>query len=119
MGRISKRSHGHGSALSEETEGRKRYKVGIYARLSSDQDRKKNESIEVQIEIAERYVKQWNQSQQDKMEIVERYVDLGKTGTNFERDAFKQLMQDIRLGDINCVIVKDECVILELNAESP
>lgn len=107
MGRISKRSHGRGSALSEGTEERKRYKVGIYARLSSDQDRKKNESIEVQVEIAERYVKQWNQSQQDKMEIVERYMDLGKTGTNFERDAFKQLMQDIRLGDINCVIVKD------------
>ncbi len=35
------------------------------------------------------------------------YIDLGKTGTNFNRDAFGRLMQEIRLGEINCVIVKD------------
>ena len=32
---------------------------------------------------------------------------MGKTGTNFDREDFKRLMQDVRLGDINCVIVKD------------
>ncbi len=111
MGRISKRSYG--SILSggaEETghlKSVRHYKAGIYARLSSDQDMKKNESIEVQIEIARKFVEQWNMNHQDKMEVVQCYMDLGKTGTNFERDAFKQLMQDIRLGDINCVIVKD------------
>jgi len=35
------------------------------------------------------------------------YIDLGKTGSNFNRDGFIRLMQDIRLGNINCVIVKD------------
>ncbi len=109
MGRVSKRSHSHAGSFSTraETLSVKYYKAGIYARLSSDQDKKKNESIEVQIEIAEKFVAQWNQNHQNKIEIIQRYVDLGKTGTNFERDAFKQLMQDIRLGDINCVIVKD------------
>ena len=106
MGRISKRTHAPGSA-GTAAQGIKRYKAGIYARLSSDQDMKKNESAEVQIEIAEKYVEDWNRNHRNKIEIVGRYTDLGKTGTNFDRDAFKQLMQDVRLGDINCVIVKD------------
>lgn len=110
MGRISKRTHALGSAgtaAQGKQQGIKRYKAGIYARLSSDQDMKKNESAEVQIEIAEKYVEDWNRNHRNKIEIVGRYTDLGKTGTNFDRDAFKQLMQDVRLGDINCVIVKD------------
>ena len=114
MGRTSKRTHAHGSAVAaaqgtgqEKQQGIRLYKAGIYARLSSDQDMKKNESAEVQIEIAEKYVEDWNRRHRDKIEVVGRYTDLGKTGTNFDRDAFKQLMQDVRLGDINCVIVKD------------
>lgn len=114
MGRTSKRIHVSEAAKTAaqingqgKQKGMKYYKAGIYARLSSDQDLKKNESVEVQIEIAEKYVEDWNHRHKDKIEIVNRYTDLGKTGTNFDRDAFNELMQDIRLGDINCVIVKD------------
>ncbi len=107
MGRISKRIHVSADAGQEKTQGAKYYKAGLYARLSSDQDLKKNESVETQIHIAEKYIEDWNQHHRDKIEITGRYVDLGKTGTNFERDAFKKLMQDVRLGDINCVVVKD------------
>ena len=107
MGRISKRVHVPGGAGQGKIQGAKYYKAGLYARLSSDQDLKKNESVETQIHIAEKYVEDWNRHHRDRIEIVGRYVDLGKTGTNFERDAFKRLMQDIRLGDINCVVVKD------------
>ena len=39
--------------------------------------------------------------------MADCYIDLGKTGTNFNRDSFQRLMQDVRMGDINCVIVKD------------
>ena len=117
MGRISKR----GAALQknaeqhvEENRGRRRYKAGIYARLSSDQDKKacrqalKNESVETQIEIAKKFVEEYNEKAANEvMDIVECYTDLGKTGSNFEREGFLRLLQDIRLGDINCVIVKD------------
>lgn len=109
MGRTSKRirTAGTGQIVQACQQEKLYYKAGIYARLSVDQDLKKNESVENQILIAESYVADWNRRYQDRIEIVGRYTDLGKTGTNFERDAFKRLMQDVRLGDINCVIVKD------------
>ena len=110
MGRTSKRTRAAASAESMVPgtgQGIKYYKAGIYARLSSDQDLKKNESVETQIEIAKSYVEDWNRHHGDRIEIVGEYADLGKTGTNFDRDEFKRLMQDIRLGDINCVIVKE------------
>ena len=37
----------------------------------------------------------------------------------FERPAVQNLLDQIREGKINCIVVKDDCVILELNAESP
>ena len=120
MARTSKRIHASGSAKNTapgtgqgKAQGTKYYKAGIYARLSSDQGSKacgqalKNESVETQVEIAKSYVADWNRHHGDKIEIVGQYADLGKTGTNFDREDFKRLMQDVRLGDINCVIVKD------------
>lgn len=34
-------------------------------------------------------------------------IDLGRTGTNFRRDGFEHMMEDIRRKKINCVVVKD------------
>lgn len=109
MGRRSKRlqvpaGSSVGNSLCPKTV---RYKAGIYARLSSDQDLRKNESIDVQIEIAKKFAEEWNGSHTDRIEVIHCYTDLGRTGTNFDRDGFKRLMQDVRMGDINCVIVKD------------
>lgn len=84
------------------------YRVGIYARLSADHDERKKESVEVQIAIAGKYVEEFNMEHtEEKMDIMDCYTDLGKTGSNFEREGFLRLLQDIRLGRINCVIVKD------------
>ena len=35
------------------------------------------------------------------------YSDLGKTGTNFDRPGFERMMNDVREGKINCILVKD------------
>ena len=104
MGRVSKRTSAPAVAVKE---AKICYKAGIYARLSSDQDKKKNESVEVQVKIAEKYIEDFNREGTERIEIVDRYVDLGKTGSNFNRDEFQRLMQDIRLGSIDCVVVKD------------
>lgn len=112
MGRVSKRTFAPAVAVKE---AKACYRAGIYARLSSDQDKKplkghkgsKNESVEVQVKIAEKYIEALNREGTGRIEIIDRYIDLGKTGSNFERDEFQRLMQDIRLGDIDCVVVKD------------
>lgn len=109
MARTSKRLRA-GKNVKENSASvhiKKYVKAGIYARLSSDQDKGKNESIDIQIDMAKKFVDEWNACHNEKIEVVECYRDLGKTGTNFNRDEFKRLMQDVRLGEINCVIVKD------------
>ena len=106
MGRVSKRKAVEKQFVVNSSV--RRYRAGIYVRLSSDQDIKKNESVEVQIEIARKFVEEFNQKNTGEViDVVECYTDLGKTGSNFEREGFQRLLQEIRLGEINCVIVKD------------
>lgn len=78
------------------------FHVGIYARLSVEGTERKNESIDTQIAIAKQYLKE-----HPEMEFYDCYIDLGKTGTNFKREGFEHLMQDVRKKRINCIIVKD------------
>lgn len=78
------------------------YSVGIYARLSVDGTDRKNESIDNQIEQCRAFVR----SHED-MELFGCYSDLGKTGTNFQRDDFERLMADVRMRKVDCIVVKD------------
>ena len=111
MGRIPKRKAagetGMPGAAGRGKKNGKKYRAGVYARLSSDNDTDKNESIDVQFGIVRNFVEEFNRKQDGHIEIADYYSDLGKTGSNFKRDGFLHMMQDIRLGEINCVIVKD------------
>lgn len=100
MARTSKKQQGTNSVIAKKTG--KIYSVGIYARLSVDGSERKNESIETQIEIAKAFI-----GQQNDMVIVDCYTDIGKTGTNFEREGFERMMRDVRMRRIDCIIVKD------------
>lgn len=83
-------------------ENGKVYLAGIYARLSVEHQDEKSESIQNQIEIAKAFLK----GHQDIL-LYGCYSDLGRTGTNFQREGFNRLMTDVRLQKINCIIVKD------------
>ncbi len=80
------------------------FQTGIYARKSVDEEKKGNgnESILTQVSMLERYVETHAEFQ-----LVDRYVDNGTTGTNFDRPEFNRLMNEVRAGRINCIIVKD------------
>lgn len=80
----------------------RRFHVGVYARLSVEGSERKNESIDTQIAMAKQYLKE-----HPEMELYDCYTDLGRTGTNFKREGFERMMQDVRKKRIDCVIVKD------------
>lgn len=85
------------------------YKAAIYARLSVEHDGKKAESIENQEALIRKYIQEYNakEDRTDELVVYDVYSDLGKTGTNFERAGFERMIQDIREGKVNCVLVKD------------
>lgn len=78
------------------------WNAGIYARLSVDKNDQKNVSIDIQMMIAKEYI-----SKSDNIQLIGCYTDLGRSGTNFEREGFEQMMADVRQHKINCIIVKD------------
>lgn len=43
----------------------------------------------------------------DDLIVYDTYIDDGFTGTDFNRPSFQRLLEDMRSGNINCVIVKD------------
>lgn len=82
------------------------YHAGIYLRLSRDDasaGRKlESDSISSQRELCRAFVR----SRKD-MEIYDIYVDDGYSGVSFERPGFIRMMEDVRAGRVDCIIVKD------------
>ncbi len=79
------------------------YKAGLYARLSeeSEADRERA-TIETQMDLLRRFV-----SDSDDIVVEREYFDISYSGTNFNRPGFEEMVQDMRKGIINCIIVKD------------
>lgn len=80
----------------------KTFRAGLYARLSVEINERPSNSIQTQLDIMHGYVN-------SHPEIIEafEYADSGFSGTNFERPNFNRLMDDVRAGKINCILVKD------------
>lgn len=82
------------------------YNVAVYLRLSRDDEpyggSAESNSIRSQRDMIRSYIRE-----QDDMEIYDIYVDDGWSGANFDRPSFKRMMEDIRAGHVDCVIVKD------------
>ena len=46
------------------------------------------------------------QTKKKDIRIVKEYVDDGYSGSNFDRPSFQTMMEDIKRGVIDCVVVK-------------
>lgn len=79
--------------------------TGLYIRLSQMDDymkkRFESESVESQRMILRDYAEEHN------FNVVKEYVDDGYSGTNFDRPAFKEMMEDLNNNVINTIMVKD------------
>lgn len=84
------------------------FQAAVYSRLSredgdvSDASKAESNSISNQKELIRNFLK----DKQD-IQVVSERTDDGFSGVNFERPAFQLMLEDIRQGKVNCVIVKD------------
>lgn len=95
MARISRKSE-------KQPDSTLNYNVGIYARLSIEDNITGGDSIENQITLLKNYLEN-----NEQLSLVKTYIDNGFSGTNFDRDAFNGLIQDVKKGIINTIVVKD------------
>ena len=79
------------------------YSTAAYVRLSME-DSGKIDGYSLQNQEA--LLMEFINSHSD-LHLHKMYVDNGFTGTQFERPAFEEMMQDMRDGIINCIVVKD------------
>lgn len=81
----------------------KNYKAIEYVRLSYTDDKtNESDSVANQKTLIENFVKA-----SEDIEVVSVKVDDGFSGVLFDRPAFQEMMDEIKAGNANCVIVKD------------
>lgn len=80
------------------------YQTVGYARLSvaETRDRKDGEALQNQKVLLRDYIQKT-----PDLRLVDICEDNGQTGTNFQRAGFEQMMELIRSGKANCIVVKD------------
>lgn len=78
--------------------------TAIYARLSVENSGKDDDgnSLQNQIAVCEDYLDGC-----PHLRLTEVYSDNGRTGTVFDRLAWNRLMDDVRTGKIQCIVVRD------------
>jgi len=69
-------------------------KIGLYARVS-----KQDQNLQTQLVALRDYC------QRNNYQIVEEYLDNGISGATESRPAFNKMTEDMRAGEINCVMV--------------
>lgn len=83
--------------------GRNAYRADAYVRLSvEDSGKGTSDSIENQRALVLDYIKN-----QPDMELHALYCDNGETGVNFDRPGFEKLLEDLKNGSADCIVVKD------------
>lgn len=75
-----------------------------YARLSvfETRDRADSEALQNQKALLRRYIED-----APDLRLLSVFEDNGETGTNFDRTGFEQMMEAVRGGRANCIVVKD------------
>lgn len=87
---------------------RKIYHAAIYVRLSKEDGDVANAAKAESNSISNQknLIKDFLKDKEDIVVVSER-VDDGYSGSNFERPAFQMMLEDIKKGIVDCVIVKD------------
>lgn len=84
-----------------------KYNAAVYVRLSKEDGdldgvKAESNSISNQKSLIMNFLKSKND-----IEVVSTFEDDGYSGSNFERPAFQDMMDEVKEGRINCIVVKD------------
>ncbi|WP_318010938.1 recombinase family protein [Clostridium estertheticum] len=86
---------------------RKTWDVAVYARVSSDK-KEQQESMPAQVESLKKWLLEKSETDCESVyNLVEIYEDVGFSGSNFERDSFIRMKEDIEQGKINMIVTRD------------
>ncbi|GHV41780.1 hypothetical protein FACS189490_09350 [Clostridia bacterium] len=80
-----------------------KYTIAKYLRLSIEDEKTESLSIPNQRQIIDRYI---DELDIPNVEILE-FCDNGHSGTNMERPAVQEMLELVRSGKIQCLIIKD------------
>ena len=79
------------------------YKCALYARISVENERKREaDTIGNQMQLLNDYV-----SEHSDLTVYDLYIDDAISGVNFVRPEFSRMMNDLRDGKFDCIVVKD------------
>lgn len=79
------------------------WRIAVYIRLSKDDGNDESSSVTNQKKIIVEYLEQLFDEEHT---IVDFYIDDGLTGTDDERLEFQRMIQDVKSGNVNCIICK-------------
>ena len=82
------------------------YNAAVYLRLSKEDMDSAQKAESNSIVNQKQLILGFLQDKPD-IKVVSIRIDDGYTGTNFDRPQFQLMMDDIKAGLINCVVVKD------------
>ncbi|MDE5947065.1 MAG: recombinase family protein [Oscillospiraceae bacterium] len=79
------------------------YRTAIYLRISKDEEgEKESGSISNQRQMLMNFIESRND-----LNFTAEYVDDGYSGYDFDRPQFQKMIDDIKNGEIDCIVVKD------------
>ena len=94
---------------------RKTWVVAKYIRLSKEDEDVKDESNSVtsQNTILDEFVER-NQNDNEEFVVYDTYIDDGYSGTDFDRPDFQRLLEDMKAGKFNTIIILSKQTKLRL-----
>ena len=82
------------------------WRIGRYIRLSREDGSDVSESVVNQDKILTEAIPKFFED--GMYEVIDTYIDDGTSGTSdLERESFQRMVQDVKSGRINCIIVKN------------
>ena len=105
---MARKSKYQNSDEQQEKRYKKKWIFAKYIRLSKEDEEIKDESNSVisQNKILDEYISR-NQNLDEEYVVYDTYVDDGYSGTDFDRPDFQRLLEDMKAGKFNTIIIKD------------